>query len=108
MNIDEAVNQVALDEFCRRFEYDSNLHGPREDLTISIKETYGECGCYSEYTRDDVLTTEFIVHTNAGDVSFNFTHGYMGLELSDAIEKYTEVPSIEDYCRIEGRGDDYY
>lgn len=55
---DALVNAWLLDKFLTgdawgSVKYDPELYGPREGVSVLSADVSWECGCYSEYTRDD-------------------------------------------------------
>lgn len=69
---DELVKSWLLEKFLWSGEYDKSKHGTIKSLRVLSVDTGWECGCYSEFTRDDsfVLTGRF-----TGSVG-EFTWGY--------------------------------
>lgn len=50
--IDDLVKEWLLRKFLAT-DYDGKVHGPLEDLYIKDSQRGWECGCWSDYTRDD-------------------------------------------------------
>lgn len=74
MNADELVNVWALGEYKSRYRYYTDtayFHKYNHLITcptvVAIPKSFGwECGCYSEYTRDDDFYTAFTITCDCG------------------------------------------
>lgn len=104
-DIDRLVKDWILSKFLKGdtyslaypYGYDETVHGPKEDITVVAADGEWQCGCYSEYTRDDqfVMTATFM--TKSGH--FKASYGRWG-DLPVFIE---ELASFEETweCSIE-------
>lgn len=100
IDFDLLTNNWVLSKFMNSGYYDKSLHGDLIDLMIINIDSGWECGCYSEYTRDDRYMMTATIHTKAGEVEFPY--GSWGdlpkmiLELQN-MEDLAEVCSVERY-----------
>lgn len=72
--IDDKVADWLLEKFLWSRQYDKAKHGSIKNIRVLSVDTGWECGCYSEWTRDDsyVLTGRF-----TGDKGeFIWSYGY--------------------------------
>lgn len=69
-------------------KYDAKWHGPIEDITVLEPQAEWECGCYSDYTRDD----QFVMRAKLGTwvkhpIDFSYgTYGNLPEILRDLAE----------------------
>ncbi|GAB1326951.1 hypothetical protein [Streptomyces sennicomposti] len=52
--------------------YDAAVHGPASGLRVRMADADWECGCWSEYTRDDTFVMKAVIETAAGVVDFEY------------------------------------
>lgn len=84
---DELINAWLLEKFLWSGKYDKSKHGTIRSIKVISVDAGWECGCWSEFTRDDsfVLTGQF--ESDAGD--FEWSYGTWG-DLPQFIEELIE------------------
>lgn len=102
--IDELVNKWFIERWTTGAgnmsgsPYSERQHGPVGELRVVTMDAGWECGCYSEYTRDDVEVLTATVRTKSGD--FNIRYGVYG-NLPSIIEDLIDFGDLEDACSVE-------
>ena len=83
MTPDERVNAWLLNKWIEesqnnrrwmRTRYNPDAHGPAESLTVITADGDWECGCYSEFTRDDQFILTAKIQTAAGPITYEYGH----------------------------------
>ena len=70
-----------------RTPYNPAVHGPVENLKVIAADAAWECGCYSEFTRDDQFILTAKIQTAAGVIDYDY--GCYG-QLPDFIDELAE------------------
>ena len=91
-DIDALVNAWILDKFLRGNiwgypAYDPKVHGPEEGVSVLSADTSWECGCYSEYTRDDDFTL-------VGKIQVWNVNGYPPTEINYRYGGWYDMPDF--------------
>jgi hypothetical protein len=102
MDTDELIAQWSFAEFCKKFKYPTS-YGVNNEIwhlvecgtTISTVKTMGwECGCYSEYTREDYFDMYFDITCECGmkyELNIHENYGLPGfIEKLDAFQNNDE------------------
>lgn len=95
---DRAVEKYILDRYIQSSQYDERVHGSRSDLSVLSADTGWECGCYSEYTRDDQYVLEAVILTAKREVTFRY--GMWG-DLPEILEAMMNEEDLAEVCSIE-------
>lgn len=72
--IDDKVNEWMLEKFLGSSKYDKAKHGTIKNLHVLSVDMGWECGCYSEWTRED--TFELTARFTGDKGEFNWSYGY--------------------------------
>lgn len=98
-SIDQLVCDFILDK------YMEEKHDPRTQGTIEVLsvDTEWECGCYSEYTRDDQFVMTARLRDIDRDHEFDFAYGTWG-DLPDMIAEIKDRKDLMSVCHIERNG----
>lgn len=78
--------------------YHPDEHGELKDLRVVSMDTTWECGCYSEYTRDDNELMAASVKTKRGNIEVHY--GVWG-QLPELINRLVDFGDLDDVCSIE-------
>lgn len=73
-------------------------HGEFIEIEVITMDGTWECGCYSEYTRDDQEKLIATVKTRAGEVEVEYA---TWRDLPYIIRDIINFEALEDVCRIE-------
>lgn len=92
--IDRRIESWLLDKFLFSGDYDKSKHGTIRSIKVRSVDMGWECGCYSEWTRDDQFELTGLFDSSAGP--FTWTYGRWG-DLPTFIE---ELSAYQDgpYC----------
>lgn len=93
-DIDRRVEAWLLDKFLQSGQYDKSRHGTIKSIRVIKVDMGWDCGCWSEFTRDDrfELTGQFA--SNAG--RFTWTYGHWS-DLPQFIEEL-DAYQFGSYC----------
>lgn len=97
MTIDEQVEAWLLSRFFESGQYDKSKHGTVKSIKVTSVDMGWECGCWSEWTRDDTFELRGKFTGSAGD--FEWTYGRWG-DLPRFIEALDEFID-GNYCRYD-------
>lgn len=78
--------------------YDPYLHGDAWNLEVVTMDGGWECGCYSEWTRDDQTTLTAKVSTRSGEIEVRYGKWR---NFPDFVEAVVDFGRLEDVCSIE-------
>jgi len=103
--IDDQVNSWLKEKFLESSYYYPATMGDHDDIEIISADGSWECGCYSEYTRDDSFVLTATISTNGGNKTTTWDYGYWS-SLPDFITELDEYIDGND-CRY-AEDDEYY
>lgn len=88
MTIDDQIKAWLKDKFLKSHNYYPATQGDPDDIEIVSVDKVWECGCYSEYTRDDNFTLVATMKGSGGR-EFVWAYGSWG-DLPQFIEELDE------------------
>jgi hypothetical protein len=98
--IDEMINDWLLEKFFWSGQYDKAKHGTIKSVKVLSVDMGWDCGCYSEFTRDDSFELTGRFTSDRGE--FTWAYGRWG-DLPTFIE---ELDAYQDrYCPYDERED---
>jgi hypothetical protein len=92
--LDEHVNEWLKEKFLQSSHYYPATMGEPEDISVLEADMGWECGCYSEFTRDDTFVFRAKIRKGDGTV-FEWSYGHWW-DLPSFIEELDEY--INDSC----------
>lgn len=98
---DELVKQWLLERFLWSGEYDKAKHGTIISIKVVSVDMGWECGCWSEFTRDDAFELEGLFESSTG--TWRWRYGRWA-DLPEFIEDLAEFQ--ESYCPYDEEDDD--
>lgn len=97
MSPDEALSEYIIGKFTR-YHFKPALHGRIEDVKVVTCDAAWECGCLSEYTRDDSIN--LIAHIRTALGVQRFEYGTWG-GLPEIIASMVDIMAGDNDCRYE-------